>query len=199
MPVPANPFNPGYYGSAELRTFGFAAVGEHVQVAKNAVIIGLAHITLGDHVRIDGNTVIAADSGSLTLGQHIHIGGDCFLGCAGGITMADFSGLSQGVRVYSATDDYSGQSLTNPTVPKPYTRVTAAPVVLGRHVIVGSGSVILPGVCIGDGASVGALSLVTKSLEPWGVYFGAPARRLKRRSQQLLALEQQLLDSQRSS
>ena len=68
----------------------------------------------------------------------------------------------------------------------------AAPVSLGRHVIVGSGSVILPGVVVGEGSSVGALSLVTKSLEPWGVFFGAPVRRLKSRSQRLLALEESL-------
>ena len=65
---------------------------------------------------------------------------------------------------------------------------------LGRHVIVGSGSVVLPGVVIGDGCSVGALSLVTKSLPEWGVYFGAPVRRLRARSKRLLELEQRLLE-----
>lgn len=189
-----NPFDFGYYNNSELTKFGFKHVGQNVLIAKNATIIGLENITLGDNIRIDGNTVIAAYSGFLTLGSYIHIGGGCHLSCAGGITMADFSGLSQGVKIYSGSDDYSGQALTNPTVPRKYLNVKLAPVTLGRHVIIGSGSVILPGVDIGEGSSVGALSLVTKSLAAWGVYFGAPVKRISDRSQELLKLEQQLLE-----
>ena len=55
--------------------------------------------------------------------------------------------------------------------------------------IIGTQSVILPDVTIGEGSSVGAMSLVNRSLEPWGVYFGVPARRLKERSKDLLELE----------
>jgi len=194
-----NPFNQGYFESEELRRFGFKSVGENVKVAKNSTIIGLHNIALGSHVRIDGNVVIAAHSGHLTLGDYIHIGGACYLGCAGGVTLADFSGLSQGVRIYSATDDYSGQSLTNPTVPHEYLNVKTAPVLLGRHVIVGSGSVILPGVDIGEGSSVGALSVVAKSLDAWGVYVGAPAKKLKARSRDLLELEKKLLAGRAAS
>lgn len=188
-----NPFNPGYFESEELRKFGFKTVGENVKIAKNATIIGLNNISLGDNIRIDANVVIAAYSGSLTLRNYIHIGGGCYLGCAGGITLGDFSGLSQGIRIYSGTDDYTGKSLTNPTVPNKYLKVKLAPVILGKHVIVGSGSVILPGVTIGDGSSVGALSLVTKSLDEWGVYFGIPAKKLKARSKDMLKLEDELM------
>lgn len=191
-PAP-NPFNPGYYGSAELRQFGFKQVGENVSIARNATIIGLENISIGNNVRIDGGVVLAAHSGFLVLGDYIHIGGGCYLGCGGGITLGDFAGLSQGVRVYSSTDDYSGAALTNPTVPAAYLNVKSAPVALGRHVIVGSGSVILPGVRIGEGSAVGALSLVQRPLDEWGVYAGAPARRLKARSRALLELEQELL------
>lgn len=189
----ANPFYQGYFESEELRKFGFKSVGENVKIAKNATIIGLKNVSLGSNVRIDGNVVLAAYSGSLTLGNFIHIGAGCYLGCAGEITMGDFSGLSQGICIYSATDDYSGKNLTNPTIPHKYLGVKIAPVNLGKHVIVGAGSVILPGVNIGDGSSVGALSLVTKSLDEWGVYVGAPAKKLKARSKDLLKLEDELM------
>src|SRR5471032_271375 len=174
-----NPFNSGYFETEELRQFGFKSVGENVKVAKNSTIIGLGNITLGNNIRIDGHVVIAANSGYLTLGDYIHIGCACYLGCAGGITLSDFSGLSQGVRIYSATDDYSGEHLTNPTVPGKYRAAKVAPVHIGRHVIIGSGSVVLPGCSLADGACVGALSLITKNLGAWAVYFGAPAKRLK--------------------
>jgi acetyltransferase-like isoleucine patch superfamily enzyme len=188
-----NPFNHGYYESEELRKFGFKSIGDNVKVAKNATIIGLNNISLGNNIRIDGNVVIVAYSGSLSLGNYIHIGGGCHLSCTGGVTLADFSGLSQGVRIYSGTDDYTGKSLTNPTIPQKYSKVKIAPVILGKHVIVGSGSVILPGVTIGDGSSVGALSLVTKSLDEWGVYFGSPVKKLKARSKDMLKLEEKLM------
>ena len=191
--TPPNPFMQNYLESEELRHLGFKCVGSNVKIAKNATIIGLNNISIGNNVRIDGNVVIAAHSGSLSLGNYIHIGSGCYLGCAGGIALEDFSGLSQGICIYSGTDDYSGASLTNPTVPKKYLNVKYAPVILEKHVIVGSGSVILPGVTIGQGSSVGALSLVTKSLDEWGVYFGAPAKKIKTRKKDLLKLEEELL------
>jgi galactoside O-acetyltransferase len=193
VPTRPNPFDHGYYGSDELREFGFASVGENVQIARNCLIVGLANIRIGSHVRIDDYVQIIATSGHVTLGSYIHIGGGSYLSGAGGITIEDFAGLSQGVRVYSITDDFLGHHLTNPTVPRKYLGLKIAPVVLARHVIVGSGSVILPGCTIGEGSSVGALSLVTDDLVPWGVHVGSPAKQIRRRSEDLLALEKQLL------
>jgi len=188
-----NPFNPGYYTEDDLKDAGFKSIGKNVRIAKNNTIIGLENITIGNNVRIDGEcAIIAAGEGWLNIGSHIHIGGWCYLSAGDGIKMEDFTGLSQGVRIYSRTDDYSGKYLTNPTVPEKYIGITRGAVVLGRHVIVGSGTVILPKITIGEGSSVGALSLVTKDLDPWGVYFGSPAKRLKARSKRLLELEEEL-------
>ena len=188
-----NPFDPGYYGEAELTGLGFKSLGEDVRIAKNCTIIGLGNISLGSNVRIDGYCcIIAPGDGWLDIGSHVHIGGYCLLSAGDGIAMEDFSGLSQGVRIYSRTDDYSGKWLTNQTVPEQYTGVTGGTVTLKRHVIIGSGTVILPGVTIGEGSAVGAMSLVNKSLNPWGVFFGCPVRRLKDRSRRLLDLESEL-------
>ena len=54
----------------------------------------------------------------------------------------------------------------------------------------GSGSVILPGVSLGEGVALGAMSLVNKSLEAWGIYAGQPAVWLKNRDKGLLAHEE---------
>ena len=189
-----NPFNPGYLDSKELRALGFGHIGRNVRVAKNSTIVGLANIFLGDDVRIDGyTTIIAAESGRLLVGNNVHIGGYCFLSCGEDIVMSDFTGLAQGVRIYTRTDDYSGKTLTNPTIPKKYTGIRSGTITLGKHVVIGSGSVILPGVTIGTGSSVGALSLVTKDLDEWGVYFGSPAKKIKNRSKKLLLVEEQYL------
>lgn len=187
-----NPFDPGYFTEDDLADAGFKSLGRNVRVAKNNTMVGVENISIGDHVRIDGYCGLIASGGRLDIGSYVHIGGWSYLSAGQGIRLDDFSGLSQGVRIYSRTDDYSGKHLTNPTVPAKYTGGVGGEVVLGRHVILGSGTVVLPRVTVGEGASVGALSLVTKNLEAWGVYFGCPVRRLKSRSKKLLELEADL-------
>jgi galactoside O-acetyltransferase len=73
--------------------------------------------------------------------------------------------------------------------------VHSAPVRLGRHVIVGSGTVILPGVTLHDGVAVGALSLVNRDCAAFGVYAGIPVRPIGTRSRKLLELERQFRES----
>jgi galactoside O-acetyltransferase len=53
-------------------------------------------------------------------------------------------------------------------------------------VVVGTNSVIHPEVVIGEGTSVGSMTLVNKSLAPWGVYIGIPAKRFKERNKEII-------------
>lgn len=186
-----NPFDPGYYHSEELRGFGFAHIGENVQIAKNCTIIGLEHISIGNHVRIDGYTSIIA-AAPVQFGNYIHVGGHCHFVAAAELTLGDFSGTSQGVRIYTATDDYTGKGLVGPTVPRHLRCPTIAPVRLGKYAIIGANTVILPRGNVGDGSAVGAQSLVTKPLAPWGVYFGSPAKLLKPRHHEVEQLAEEL-------
>lgn len=66
------------------------------------------------------------------------------------------------------------------------------PVLLKKHVLIGTGSTVLPGVTIGEGTSIGAMTLVNKSLDSWGIYIGIPAKKIKDRSQKLLKLEEKI-------
>ena len=192
-------FNPGYVSEAELRDEGFRAVGKDVFIARNCTIIGCENIEIGSNVRIDGYTTIIAAEGNVHIGSNIHIGAYCLLSGGDDIELQDFSGLSQGVKIYSRTDDYSGDHLTNPTVPSRFTGGKCGKVTLARHVIIGAASVILPDLSIGEGSSIGALSLVTKDLEEWGIYAGRPARRIRSRSKKLLELEREFLAEIESS
>jgi acetyltransferase-like isoleucine patch superfamily enzyme len=183
-----NPFEPGYFLSEELRCLGFARVGEGVAVARNCTIVGLQNIVLGDFVRIDGYGSIIANAGTVRIGSHVHICSGCVLGARGGIELGDYSSLSHGVRILSAIDDFSGARMTNSTLPAKVLGVQTAPVKVGRHVPIGTGSVLLPGVTIGEGAAIAAMSLVSKSLPEWTICGGNPARPLRPRSRQLLDL-----------
>lgn len=187
-------FNPGYAESAELNELGFAAVGRNVKIARNCTIIGLDRISIGDNVRIDGpTTIVVGEHSSLKIGSFVHISGGCHLSATAPLKLGDFSGLSQGVRIFTATDDYSGKTLTNPTVPSNYKAVRIGSLELGRHVIIGAGTVVLPGASIGEGSSVGALSLVSRTLPEWQVCAGNPCAPIKARKKDLLELESKLL------
>jgi galactoside O-acetyltransferase len=129
-------------------------------------------------------------SGQIELGQNVHIAVFCNLaGGEKGITLQDFAGLAYNVTVFAQSDDYSGRTLTNPTVPAEHKDVTSKPVHIGRHVIVGAGSLVFPGVTIADGCSIGAMSLISSSTQEWGIYVGVPAKRVKERSKELLTAE----------
>lgn len=184
-----NPFNPGYFTSDELRAFPFARVGENSLVSRNCTIIGLENIRIGDHVRIDGYTSLIAASGFLSIGSHVHIGIGCVLGARGGIELQDYSSLSHGVRILSAIDDFGGRHMTNSTLPADVLGVQSAPVRIGRFVPVGSGTLILPGAILGEGAAVAANSVVAQSLREWTINAGNPARAVGERSKDLLALQ----------
>lgn len=175
---------------------GFKSVGSNVLIGRFAVIINAPLIELSDNVRIDDFCTVVAGSELITVGRNVHIGSHSHLAGAGGLTLGDFSGLSQGVKIYTVSDDYSGLSLTNPTVPIKYKSVTAAPMQIGRHAIVGSNSVLLPGSGMGEGAALGALSMLTKPADPWSVYFGSPAKKIKSRKRKVIELEELYLQEE---
>lgn len=178
-----------------IAQLGFASVGENVQISDRASFYGASRISIGSNVRIDDFCVLSAGAGGINIGAHVHIAVYSSLIGAGKIILSDFCNISSRVSIYSSSDDYSGSTMSNPTVPNEYTGVTHADVFLGRHVIVGSGSVILPGVTLEDGVAVGALSLVNKNCEAFGIYSGTPVRRTSGRKRDLLELERAFLTS----
>ena len=176
----------------QMDAMRFAAVGQDVFLSDKVSFYNCPAIRFGNHVRVDDFCVLSAGEGGIVIGDYVHIAVYCSLIGRGRIELADFSGLSSRVSIYSSNDDYSGAKLTNPTVPEAYTKATHANVFLGKHVIVGAGSVVLPGVSIGEGAAVGALSLVSRDCKPFGTYLGVPAKQILERKRDLLDLERQL-------
>lgn len=174
---------------------GFASVGDNVLISDKASIYNPDKIRIGSSVRIDDFCVLSAGAGGISIGSYVHIAVYSALIGAGGISVSDFCNISSRVCIYSSNDDYSGEFMTNPMVPSIYTNVTHEDVRMGKHVIVGSGSVVLPGVVLEDGCAVGALSLVKQNCEPFCVYGGVPARKIGRRRRGLLVCEDEFQKS----
>ena len=187
----------GFLTAEQVRGLGLRSVGKNVLISDRSVIYDPDRTSIGDNSRVDDFCVLA---GEITLGRNVHVA--VFNNLAAGrskITMADFSGLAFGCHVIAQSDDYSGVTMTNPTVPEEFKAVRSSPVAIGRHAILGTGTIVLPGVEIGEGVSSGAGTVFTRSVEPWSVYVGSPARKVKNRSQALLSLEQRYMEGSPSA
>jgi|SRR5690606_3875544 len=179
----------GLLTSAEIDEMGFKSVGSNVRLSNKASFYNCQNISIGNNVRIDDFCVLSAGVGGIEIGNYIHIAVYSSLIGAGRISLSDFSNISSRVAIYSSNDDYSGDFMTNPMVPAELTHVTHADVFVGKHVIIGSGTVVLPGVTLEEGVAIGALSFVNKSCKEYGIYSGVPAKRIKDRERGVKELE----------
>lgn len=124
------------------------------------------------------------------LGNNIHIAAySAIYGGEDGVFIEDFSNISSRVTIYSISDDYFGNTITNPTISEEYKHIHSSPVVIKRHCIIGSTSVILPGTVLEEGSAFGAFSFVKENSEPWSINVGIPIHKIADRSRRLLEQE----------
>lgn len=183
-----------FYSTEELNALGLYSYGKKVLISRKASIYGSENIQIGDNVRIDDFCVL---SGNISIGNNVHIAAySALYGGVSGIQIEDFANISSRVCIYAVSDDYSGLSMTNPTIPDKYKNIINKRVFIGKHVIIGTGSTILPGVYLAEGTAVGAMSLCNKTTIPWKIYAGIPAKIIKERNTQLLNYEREFLNEQ---
>lgn len=169
--------------------------GNNVIIGKTVRIRYPELVVIGDNCIIDDFTYISTQ---LELKSNVHISAGCKI--IGGpkckLTMLEFSTFSPNVVVAAGSDDYIG-GIATPMVPENVKGdVQYGEVLIGKHCIVGAGSVILPNVTFGEGSAVGALSLAKSNLEPWCLYAGVPAKKIKKRNKaQILEFEASLKSS----
>ncbi len=87
------------------------------------------------------------------------------------MVLASHAIVSQGAYLCGATHDTN-----DPKFP-----VISFPMRVGRYAWVAARACVSPGVNLGDGAILGLASVATKDLEPWSIYAGVPARKVKDR------------------
>ena len=172
-----------FYTENELNKLGLKSFGKNVLISRKSSIYSPEKISIGDNVRIDDFSIL---SGKITIGSYIHISAFCALFGTFGIEMESYTGLSPRCTIFSASDDFSGNYLIGPMVDKSKTSVTGGKILIKKYSQIGAGSIILPSVTIKEGVAIGAMSLVNKSLEEWGIYAGIPVKRIKDREKRLL-------------
>lgn len=181
--------NSSFFSEEDLERLGFKSIGKNVFISRKASIYGAENITIGNNVRIDDFCIL---SGTITIGNYIHVAAYTALyGGNSGIEINDYANISSRVCIYALSDDYSGESMTSPMIPDEYKQIVEKRVIVEEHVIIGTGTTILPGVCLAQGTAIGAMSLVKKSTNTWTIYAGIPVKPISNRLKKVLELKKQ--------
>lgn len=156
-------------------------LGKHVVIDQGVIIVTPNVVSINDHSWIDKNTIILGGR-SVEIGRRVHIAQNCLLQGVGSIKVGDYVGIAANSMIFSGTDTLNSRKRIGPMIPKKYRNpVFKKPVVIEKDVFVGAASIILPGVTIGEGAVIGACSLVNKDIPPWKIAIGVPAKPIKNR------------------
>lgn len=177
--------------SPDWNEYRYAVIGENSTIDCHAVVYAGARIgantIIGTHAVVREGCRIGSDC---VIGARATISHDCMiadsvrvLDCAvviGGTTIGEGSFIGPGVVMANDPDIEGLRGYTDPDA-------RLKPPVIGKHVVIGAGAVILPGVHIGDGATVAAGAVVTKDVRPGDIVMGSPARSRSERVDELFA------------
>jgi acetyltransferase-like isoleucine patch superfamily enzyme len=160
--------------------YNFKRLGENVRIFEPVAIMKPEMISIGNHVILSEFAYINGGTG-LYIGNHVHIAAHSSISGGGLCVMEDFTGLSAGVRLVTGSAKFNGEGLTSPTLPVEFQAVTRSYCIIRRHATLATNVIVHPGVIIGEGTIIGSGSIVTKDTEPWSIYMGTPARKVKDR------------------
>lgn len=145
-------------------------LGRNVLIDVGVVMSGYKNISIADYAWIDCYCLISGFLGPITIGRRVHVAPYSILASRAPIILEDYVGISSAVRIYSNSElPQGGLRMSGPMVPERFKAFKSAPVVLRKDAFVGSGSVILPGVEVGEGAVIGANSVITKNVAPYKI------------------------------
>lgn len=146
------------------------------------------YVTIGERSLLSARIVFESQAGQVTIGKRAYIG-DCSIICRERIVLGDDVTIAWGVTLY----DHNSHSLdwrqrskvvdhffncegnTNPYTDLDWTGVTSSPIIIEDRVWIGFNSVVLKGIHIGEGAIIGAGSVVTRDVPPYAIVGGNPA------------------------
>lgn len=128
----------------------------NITIYNNVIFWGPGSISVGDNSAIGDNVIIySSESGGVTIGNNSLVAANCYL--------------------IDSDHSYSKDKLVReqPLISKP--------IILEDDCWIGANSTVLRGVTIGEGAVIGANSLVNKDVSKFTVVGGVPAKELKKR------------------
>lgn len=142
----------------------------HNWYAVRRSILSLFGASMGPHSRVRGSVRIE-QPWNLSIGEGTSVGDRAILYCLGPVTIGNHVTISQGAHVCAGTHDH-----TRPEMP-----LIRPPIVIGDRAWIAADAFVGPSVEVGEGALLGARGCAMSNLEPWTIYAGNPATRVKER------------------
>lgn len=165
------------HGDGSFTPSQFAALGNNVIFEKGVLVFHPENITIAENVYIGHNTILKAYyKNTLQIGRNTWIGQDCFFHAAGNIVIGETVGI--GPKVSILTSQHRPQQKTEIVL---FSSLEFKEVVLEDGCDIGVNTTILPGVVIGKGAIVAAGAVVNKSIPPYEIWGGVPAKKIGER------------------
>jgi acetyltransferase-like isoleucine patch superfamily enzyme len=152
-------------------------LGKNSLIDVGVIISGEKNVSIGDYVWIDRYCGLEAIKGFIEIGKRVHVGPHNILVGIGGLKIGDYISISGDCKFYTTTHHWgNGKRMAGPMVPMWQQEYKIEPITIESEAFIGAGVVVLPGIKIGEGAVVGANSVVTKDVPPWTVVVGIPAK-----------------------
>lgn len=152
------------------------------------------YLQIGEKCIIDGRFIFESNVGNIIVGNHSYIGASTFIShnmieignnvtIAWGCTIYDHDSHSVNYldRRKDIDDELKDIADNNSFIKnKNWSVVNTKPIIIKDDVWIGMNCIILKGVTIGEGAIIGAGSVVTRDVPAWTVVAGNPARIIKK-------------------
>jgi acetyltransferase-like isoleucine patch superfamily enzyme len=155
-----------------------AAAGPYLFLAPRVSIINPQRMWFGNSVVLQKDVdVICHPEGDMRIADLVHISRGCVIVCgASALSIGDHTIIGEYTSIRNSNHGTArGQFIREQSE-------LCEPIHIGRDVWIGRGCAVLAGVTIGDGAVIGANSVVTRDVEPYAVVAGVPARLLRYRT-----------------
>ena len=151
-----------------LYSRAFGSVGDGTVIVQPHKLQGVERIHIGSGCSVFEGAWLASEpgGGELHIGDRTYVGHDVHLHALDPVTIGSDCVIADGVFVGSSDHDRDDRHQVHGT----------GPISIGDRVFLGQRCVVLGGVTIGAGATVGAHAVVTKDVEPGQTVVGIPAR-----------------------
>ncbi|NOQ21694.1 MAG: transferase [Candidatus Aegiribacteria sp.] len=155
----------------------FRSLGENVVFEHGVLVFHPDSITIGNNVYIGHNTILKGYyKNEMIIGDDTWIGQGCFFHSAGGLKVGKAVGIGPMVKIL--TSAHSDGDTSKPVM---FNELEFKEVIIEDGCDIGVGSIILPGIRVGEGSIIGAGSVVTRDVPSYCVVAGVPARLLRNR------------------
>jgi acetyltransferase-like isoleucine patch superfamily enzyme len=165
------------HGSGYFSLSDFKHAGENIILEKGVLVFHPENITVESNVYVGHNAILKGYyKNEMIIGEHTWIGQNCFFHSAGGIKIGKAVGIGPYVKILT-----SAHKDDNTDIPILFHDIELKEVIIEDSADIGVGSIILPGVTIGEGSVIGAGSVVTKDIPPFSVAVGNPCKVIRDR------------------